>query len=61
MINVKVDKGGNNAVSAINILHKDYVSNNPDQEKAFIVLKTKYDFGKSKKTNDRKTNYNFFS
>ena len=54
MINVKVDKGNNNAVSAINILHNDYVCKNPDQEKSFLVLKTKYAFGESKKTNERK-------
>lgn len=54
MINIKVDKGNNNAVSAINILHNDYVLNNPDQEKAFLVLKTKYTFGESERTNERK-------
>lgn len=54
MINIKVDKANNNAVSAINILHKDYVLKNPEQEKAFLVLKTKYSFGESPKTNERK-------
>lgn len=54
MINVKVDKGNNNAVSAINILHNDYVLTNPDQEKSFLVLKTNYTFGESKKTQERK-------
>ena len=54
MINVKVDKGNNNAVSAINILHRDYVCKNPEQEKSFLVLKTKYKFGESKKTKERK-------
>jgi len=54
MINIKVDKGGNNAISAINILHNDYVCKNPEQEKSFIVLKTKYTFGESQKTNERK-------
>lgn len=51
MINVKVQKRGtskNNAVSAINILHKNYVSENPEQEKAYLVIKTLYDFGLSK-------------
>lgn len=54
MINVKVDKGNNNAVSAINILHNDYVCKNPDKEKAFLVLKTNYTFGESKQTKERK-------
>lgn len=54
MINVKVDKGNNNAVSAINILHNDYVLTNPNQEKSFLVLKTRYTFGESPKTKERK-------
>lgn len=54
MINVKVDKKSNNAISAINILYNDYVLTDPDQEKSFIVLKTKYAFGKAQKTEDRK-------
>ncbi len=54
MINVKVDKGNNNAVSAINILHNDYVCKNPEQEKSFLVLKTKYTFGEAKETRERK-------
>ncbi len=54
MINVKVDKGNNNAVAAINILHNNYVITNPEQEKSFLVLKTKYNFGESKKTMERK-------
>lgn len=54
MINIKVDRGGNNAVSAINILYNDYVLTNPNQEKSFLVLKTKYDFGESEKTKERK-------
>lgn len=54
MINVKIDKGNNNAVSAINILHNDYVLTNPNQEKSFLVLKTKYTFGESVKTKERK-------
>lgn len=54
MINVKVDKGNNNAVSAINILHNDYVCKSPDKEKSFLVLKTKYTFGESKETKERK-------
>lgn len=49
MINVKVQKRGaaNNAVAAINILHNDYVRTNYEQEKAYLVLKTFYDFGQS--------------
>ena len=54
LINVKVDKGNNNAVSAINILHNDYVCKKPEQEKSFLVLKTKYTFGESEKTKERK-------
>ncbi len=49
MINIKIQKDGsaNNAVSAINILHRDYVELSPEQEKTFLVLKTHYGFGKS--------------
>lgn len=54
MINIKVDKKNNNAVSAINILHNDYVLKNPEQEKSFLILKTKYSFGESQKTKERK-------
>lgn len=56
MINIKIQKNrsANNAVAAINILHNDYVCKNPDQEKSFLVLKTKYTFGESKKTKERK-------
>lgn len=56
MINVKVQKKGttNNAVAAINILHNDYVNKDPEQEKAYLVLKTFYDFGLSKKDSQRK-------
>lgn len=56
MINVKIQKDGsaNNAVSAINILHRDYVETNPQQEKAFMVLKTSYGFGNSKTDLQRK-------
>lgn len=54
MINVKVEKGNNNAISAINILYNDYVLTNPNQEKPFLVLKTRYTFGESEKTRERK-------
>lgn len=56
MINVKVQKKGtaNNAVAAINILHNNYVYENPEQEKAYLVLKTFYDFGPSQIDSQRK-------
>lgn len=56
MINVKVQKKGsaNNAVAAINILHNDYVITNPKQEKAFLLLKTKYEFGESLLASERR-------
>ncbi len=54
MINVKVDKGSNNAVSAINNLRNDYVLTDPSREKSYLVLKTKYTFGESEKTKERK-------
>lgn len=54
MINAKAEKGSNNAVAAINILHNDYVLNDPEKEKSFLVLKTKYSFGESPNTNERK-------
>lgn len=56
MINVKVQKRGtaNNAVAAINILHNNYVCENPEQEKAYLVIKTFYDFGISKIDSQRK-------
>lgn len=56
MINIKVQKNtsSNDAVSAINILYNDYVENNPDKTKAYLILKTHYSFGKSAKTEDRK-------
>lgn len=54
MINVKVNKKNNNAVSAINILYNDYACNNPEMEKSFLVLKTNYTFGESEKTKENK-------
>ena len=53
LINVKVAKGNNNGVSAINKLYNDYVASNPNAEKSFIVLKTKYSFGVGKKSSER--------
>lgn len=56
MINIKVQKkeSANNGISAINILHHDYVETAPNQEKAYLILKTKYSFGKSSTTAERK-------
>ncbi len=56
MINIKIQKEGasNNAVAAINILHHDYVCTNPIQMKAYLVLKTLYDFGVSTIDSQRK-------
>lgn len=48
MINVKVNRGQNNAVAAINILHRDYVEENPNIEKSYMVLKINYEIGRSK-------------
>ena len=46
MINMKAEKVGsyNNAVAAINMLHSDYVSTEPEREKAFLVFKINYDY-----------------
>lgn len=54
MINIKVqkDKGQNNAISAINILRKDYC-NNPSQEKAYLIIKIHYTFNDSYNKNER--------
>ena len=56
MINVKVQKNTsvNNAISAINILYNDYVNDNPDIIKAYLVLKTYYSFGASSINGERK-------
>lgn len=56
MVNIKVQKDGtsNNAVAAINMLHNDYVVTNPEQEKAYLVLKTHYKFDRSTRDNQRK-------
>lgn len=56
MINIKVEKSrsNNNGVSAINILHYDYVECNADKDKAYLVLKTNYCFNKSSKDGERK-------
>ncbi len=54
LINLKAEKASNNAVSAINILYKDYVLKKPEQEKAFLVIKTKYSIGDAAKSKERK-------
>lgn len=56
MINIKIQKEGatNNAVAAINILHNDYVKTKPEQEKAYLIFKTFYNFGPSKIDKQRK-------
>ena len=51
LINIKADKGGNNAISAINKLINDY-ANNPNEIKHFLIFKIKYE------TNDNETNDN---
>lgn len=54
LINVKICKGANNAVAAINALYNDYVVTNPEQTKCFMILKIHYHFEKSRKDNQRK-------
>ena len=63
MINIKVEKetSNNNAVAAINILYDDYVVQNPEQEKSYIILKTHYNFGYSDIDNERKIKINSIS
>ncbi len=45
MVNVKCEKGraANNAVAAIQQLHRNYCLEEPQQEKSFILLKVKYE------------------
>ena len=56
LINHKAEKEGssNAAVAAINKLYTDYVSSEPDKEKAFLVLKLGYRYIISKRDNQRK-------
>ena len=42
LINIKVDKKNNDAISAINKLYKDYVLTDPDLIKHFMIVKFKY-------------------
>ena len=63
MINIKIQKEGveNSAVAAINILHNDYVCSENGCEKAYLVLKTFYNFGESEKDLQRKIKINGIS
>ena len=56
LINVKAQKQGsqNNAVAAINILHKDYVIDNSDKIKSYIILKSHYRYINSANDKNRK-------
>lgn len=56
LINHKAEKAGSNnaGIAAINKLHRDYVLSEPEQEKAFLVLKLGYQYIISKKDNQRK-------
>ena len=47
LINIKANKGNNNAIAAIQQLHKDYVINNPETIKHYMVLKINYDIVKN--------------
>lgn len=60
LINIKVQKhtSQNNAVAAINILYNDYVIEQPNQEKAYLILKTHYNFNNSSIDGERKITIN---
>lgn len=49
MVNVKAEKQGsnNNALAAITQLHRNYCLEEPEQEKAYILLKVKYSIGEA--------------
>jgi hypothetical protein len=53
-VNIKVDKGGNDAIAAINKLYNDYVVTDPELEKCYLVLKIGYSFKFSEKDGKRK-------
>ena len=55
MINIKVQKEHSNncGVAAINILHRDYMKN-IEQKKAYLLVKTLYNFDMSSRDNERK-------
>lgn len=44
----------NNGIAAINLLYNDYVLINPDQAKAYLILKINYRLGVSKNDYQRK-------
>ncbi|MDE6473248.1 MAG: hypothetical protein K2K73_02435 [Ureaplasma sp.] len=48
LINLKADKGSNNAIAAINQLYLDYVQNNQNYIKHFLILKLSYKIKESK-------------
>ncbi|AHA40836.1 hypothetical protein Q453_0082 [Mesomycoplasma hyorhinis DBS 1050] len=56
MLNIKVEKlnSHNNAIAALNLLHNDYVQENPEQIKVYLILKINYKFDKSLKDQQRK-------
>lgn len=54
MINIKVDRGSNNAIASINQLYKDYVMTNIETTKHYLVLKLLYKVNKSINDNDKK-------
>ncbi len=56
LINHKAEKekSSNAGIAAINKLYEDYVTFEPEQEKAFLILKLKYKYIISKNDNQRK-------
>jgi len=54
LVNIKAEKNSNDAIAAINKLHKDYVVQNAGQVKAYLVLKVHYSVGISKRDGERK-------
>jgi len=54
LVNIKADKQGNNAIAAINRLYNDYVLRNPEQIKAYLILKVHYRIDISQRDDKRK-------
>lgn len=54
LINIKAEKGNNDAIAAINRLHTDYVVASPDQIKCYMILKVLYSIGLSVRDGKRK-------
>jgi hypothetical protein len=48
LINLKANKSNNNAVAAIKQIYVDYVLNQPNQVKHFMILKLNYSIGSGK-------------